>query len=243
MEDKVICNKSDLVNADDAIRSKLGVTDTYYVSELSSAIQSIETGGIVPSGTISITENGTVDVTQYASAEVNVSSTPSLQSKSVTYTENGTATITPDEGYDGLSSVDVMVNVASGGGSGAGLKVTFPATATNWGEVDPSCAFILLADGTIKSVKDYSTIGGKTIENVAGIQIKSAIDRFVLRMTLSAGGIAQFNSEQGIDITSPNFVVTTAPNATPTPYNRGRLIFWWPVADTVISSIEMYNTD
>ena len=76
MEDKVICNKSDLVNAADAIRSKLGVTDTYYISELSSAIQSIETGGIVPSGTISITENGTVDVTQYASAEVNVSSSP-----------------------------------------------------------------------------------------------------------------------------------------------------------------------
>ena len=39
-----------------------------------------------------------------------------LQTKSVTYTENGTNTITPDDGYDGLSSVDVTVDVSGGGG-------------------------------------------------------------------------------------------------------------------------------
>ena len=42
---------------------------------------------------------------------------PSLQSKSVTYTANGTATIAPDAGYDGLSSVDVTVDVSGGGGA------------------------------------------------------------------------------------------------------------------------------
>ena len=160
-------------------------------------------------------------------------------SKALTITSNGTVSVTPDAPYDALSSVDVTVDVASGGGGGAGFKVTFPATAKNWDRVDTSTAYILLADGTTKSVINYSTIGGKTIENVSGIMVRSLNPFFVLRMTLSEGGIAQIN----ITGDSNSYVVTTAPNATLTPYSLGRELFWWPVADTVISAIEMYNTD
>lgn len=38
------------------------------------------------------------------------------QEKSVTITENGTTTITPDTPYDAMSKVDVVVNVPSSGG-------------------------------------------------------------------------------------------------------------------------------
>ena len=142
---------------------------------------------------------------------------------------------------DGMATLIDSIQTGGAGG-GAGFKVTFPATATNWNAVKPGESHILLADGTFKSVEDYSTIGGKTIENVAGIWIHSNDDFIVLRMTLSAGGIAQIIT-RGFSANIGSYAVTTAPNSTKTPYSQGKNLFWWPVADTVISSIEMYNTD
>lgn len=83
-----MCEKSDLVAIADSIRSKTGSTDGMKVAEIPQKIEAIETG-----------------------SNINIQA-----SKSITYTSNGTATITPDAGYDALSSVDVTVNVASGGG-------------------------------------------------------------------------------------------------------------------------------
>ena len=51
--------------------------------------------------------------------DIEQGSTPNLQTKSVSITENGTTTVEPDPGYDGLSEVGVSVNVQGGGGGGA----------------------------------------------------------------------------------------------------------------------------
>ena len=77
---------------------------------------------------------------------------PSLQSKSVTYTSNGTATITPDEGYDGLSSVDVTVNVSGGGGvENEGCIVQIKGTLKSGGSI----AYAELKNGTIETKLQY----------------------------------------------------------------------------------------
>lgn len=54
-----------------------------------------------------------------------VNKKPKLQEKDITITENGTQTITPDTGKDGLSSVEITTNVSGGGGSVVENDVNF----------------------------------------------------------------------------------------------------------------------
>ena len=158
-------------------------------------------------------------------------------SKSVTITSNGTVSVTPDAPYDALKKVDVTVDVASGGGGSAGFKVTFPATATDWDAVSSGCG-IVQADGTVVNMIDYSTLAGKTIHNVLEIGI-CGIGFYFPRMTVRTGKIMfTYVAPAGV------YTKTVVDGESSITYmGNGASARFVPLADTVISKIEMYNTD
>ena len=86
--------------------------------------------------------------------------------KAVTITSNGTVSVTPDAPYDGLSSVDVTVNVASGGGSVETCTVTFSSNTHSDYEFAYMAIYLTVFENNETTTKTVSYLNNITVSNV-----------------------------------------------------------------------------
>ena len=116
---------------------------------------------------------------------------------------------------------------------GAGFKVTFPATATNWNSTN---AYLWLNDGTMISMgsSDYSNVAGKTFGGVIGLYVIYDGIMDVPRITLT-GSVA-------VNSLSLSYGITTD-GATPASIGMPPKLIYLFLSDSTISSIEVYNPD
>ena len=128
------------------------------------ASASVNVPGIVPSGTYNITSNGTYNVTNYASASVSVTA-PAVNIQALSITENGTYTASGS--VDGYSPV--TVNVSGGGATDltGAIERTASTITDNTVTQIGSSAFIsystILTAVEFQAVSSY--IGGSAFYN------------------------------------------------------------------------------
>ena len=180
---------ADMTSVADSIRTKGGTTDALaWPDGYKTAIDSIPTGG----------------------------GAPSLQSKSVTYTSNGTNTITPDEGYDGLSSVDVTVDVSGGGGVTVAETWVLNDELPVFDSINATFAFFSNA-GLYNHIQTFDNIFGSSRMPIPGSDV--ILDVHQRALAYYKRGNSDSNSNPICDVVAIGTMVESDYSRLPTEWN------------------------
>lgn len=159
-----------------------------------------------PQGTKSITANGTgIDVAAYATADVSVSVSPNLQTKSVTPSESAQA-ITADSGYDGLDEVDVAAISSTYVGSGIDRLYSSDV------DFEEDERIVYGGAGYYPSGFDYEVLA-QSLPTAA-----SSTSSGTTKATIGRSTSDQYiNIPKGYNTALANYKVSAVPNGTATP--------------------------
>ena len=183
-----------------------------------------------PQGTKSITANGTgIDVAAYATADVSVSVSPNLQTKTASPSES-TQAITADSGYDGLDEVDVAAIPSDYVGSGIDRRSSSNLTASGATVTAPagyyaSSASKSVASGTAGTptatkgtVSNHSVSVTPSVTNQTGYitgSTKTGTAVSVAASELVSGTKSISANGTGIDVTNYASVDVAVPSSAP----------------------------
>jgi len=199
MANSVLISESILQDVASAIKTKKSYSSSTTLKpyNFASEISTISGGGITPTGSTTITSNGSHDVTNYATAVVNVPSSGITPSGSITITTNGT--------HDVTNYASAVIDVpTSGGGGSSSYTISITNADSSHQYISPS-----YNDNTSYSSIIYSS--GSIQVNPATISLQLVANTGYNAGTIIVDGVD--SNSQTVNLTADNHTITTT-NAT-----------------------------